>query len=48
MDLLGLEPGREVGEAMAWLTDLRLREGRMQPDEAGGRLVAWWSTRVPD
>ena len=48
MDLLGLEPGREVGEAMAWLTDLRLREGRMQPDEAGGRLAAWWSTRVPD
>jgi poly(A) polymerase len=46
MALLGLEAGREVGEALAWLSELRLGEGRMESSEAAGRLVAWWATRA--
>tara|TARA_Y100001947_G_scaffold136105_1_gene124185 strand:- start:154 stop:1413 length:1260 start_codon:yes stop_codon:yes gene_type:complete len=45
IDLLGLEPGPDVGEALAWLADLRFREGRLGPDEEGHRLVAWWEGR---
>jgi poly(A) polymerase len=46
MDLLGLEPGTQVGEALAWLTDLRLSEGRLDRDEAATRLSAWWADRI--
>lgn len=46
MDLLGLEPGTRVGEALAWLTDLRLSEGRLDRDEAARRLSAWWADRT--
>jgi hypothetical protein len=35
----------DVGEALAWLADLRFREGRLDPDEEGRRLVAWWEGR---
>ena len=45
IDLLGLEPGPDVGEALAWLADLRFGEGRLDPDEEGRRLVAWWEGR---
>ena len=46
MVLLDLSAGPEVGEALSWLVDLRLREGRMAPDEAAARLVDWWSNRA--
>ena len=46
MVLLDLSAGPEVGEALSWLVDLRLREGRVAPDEAAARLVDWWSNRV--
>ena len=45
MELLGLQPGPEVGRAMAFLTELRLEEGPLGPDEAEARLRAWWSTQ---
>jgi len=48
MVLLGLDAGREVGEALAWLGQLRLGEGRMEPGDAAGRLLDWWSTRTLD
>ena len=43
MEHLGLEPGREVGEALAFLLDLRLDEGPLDEDEAYRRLDAWWA-----
>ncbi len=43
MARLGLRPGREVGEALAFLLELRLEEGPLGPDEAGRRLDAWWA-----
>jgi len=45
MAILGLAPGREVGDAYRFLLDLRLDEGPLGPDEAEARLRAWWSSR---
>jgi poly(A) polymerase len=45
MQRLGLKPGREVGEALAFLLELRLEEGPLGTDEAGRRLDQWWAAR---
>ena len=45
MAILGLKPGREVGEAYRFLLELRLEEGALGADEAESRLRAWWSAR---
>jgi poly(A) polymerase len=45
MEILGLRPGREVGEAYTFLMELRLDEGPMDPAEAETRLRAWWAAR---
>lgn len=45
MAILGLEPGREVGEAYRFLLELRLTEGPLGEDEATRRLRAWHSAR---
>ncbi|MGG7510644.1 CCA tRNA nucleotidyltransferase [Plantibacter sp. YIM 135249] len=44
-EVLGIKPGREVGEAYRWLLELRLDEGPLGEEEAERRLLAWWSTR---
>ncbi len=48
MAILGLRPGREVGEAYRFLLDLRLDEGPLGEDEAENRLRTWWSARQSD
>jgi poly(A) polymerase len=45
MGILGLPPGREVGEAWRFLKDLRLERGPLEPDEAEAELRAWWAAR---
>lgn len=45
MRILDLLPGRGVGEARAFLMELRLDEGPLGPDEAEKRLRAWAATR---
>lgn len=45
MEILGLKPSREVGEARAFLMELRLEEGALGPEVAKERLLAWWSSR---
>ena len=45
MDHLGLAPGREVGEALDMLLELRLDEGPLGDAEAFRRLDAWWADR---
>jgi poly(A) polymerase len=45
MAILGLAPGREVGEAYKYLLDLRIDEGPMDEAAAEQRLRDWWSTR---
>ncbi len=45
MALLGIRPGREVGEAYKFLMELRLDEGPLGEEQATERLLAWWSAR---
>ena len=45
MDHLGLAPGREVGEALGFLLEIRLEEGMIGEAESKARLDAWWSQR---
>ncbi|GAA3028568.1 CCA tRNA nucleotidyltransferase [Microbacterium dextranolyticum] len=44
-EILGIGPGREVGEAYRFLLDLRLDEGMVGPETAEERLRAWWDAR---
>jgi poly(A) polymerase len=45
MRILGLKPGREVGEAYRFLLDLRLDEGELGAEVATKRLQEWWANR---
>ncbi|HET9600447.1 MAG TPA: CCA tRNA nucleotidyltransferase [Acidimicrobiales bacterium] len=45
MTRLDLRPGPVVGEAMAYLLELRLEEGLLGEEVAGRRLDAWWADR---
>ncbi|MGY1622435.1 CCA tRNA nucleotidyltransferase [Geodermatophilus sp. SYSU D00965] len=45
MAILGIPPGREVGEAWKFLKDLRLERGPLDPEEAEAELRAWWAAR---
>jgi poly(A) polymerase len=44
-EILGIRPGREVGEAYRFLLDLRLDEGMVGEAEAERRLREWWAAR---
>ena len=46
MDLLGLSPGREVGEALAMLLELRLDEGQLPRPEVERRLMEWFDRHL--
>jgi poly(A) polymerase len=43
MELLGIRPGPAVGQALAFLMELRLDEGPLGEEEAARRLRAWWA-----
>ena len=45
MELLGVGPGRVVGEALAFLLEIRLDEGVLADDEIRARLLTWWQQR---
>ncbi len=45
MEQLGLSPGREVGEAMRFLMDIRLDEGLLGEEVVRARLDEWWADR---
>jgi poly(A) polymerase len=45
MEILGIGPGPEVGQAWRFLKDLRLERGPLEPDEAEAELRAWWVDR---
>ena len=44
--ILGIAPGRDVGQAYKFLLELRLDEGVLGEDEAESRLRTWWSSRA--
>ena len=45
MEILGIGPGREVGEAYRYLLELRMDRGPMSPEDAEAALREWWSGR---
>jgi len=45
MEILGIGPGREVGEAYKFLLELRLDQGPLAPQLAQEQLLQWWSER---
>jgi poly(A) polymerase len=45
MEILNIPPGRVVGEAYRFLTDLRLDRGPLEPEVAKEALLAWWAAR---
>jgi poly(A) polymerase len=45
MEVLGIGPGREVGEAYRHLLELRIDRGPMSHDEAVTALHEWWADR---
>ncbi len=46
MDLLDLEPGPEVGRALAHLRQLRIERGPLDVGQARAELVDWWRSRT--
>jgi len=45
MEILGIGPGREVGEAYRFLLELRMDEGPLGEETARERLLVWWADR---
>jgi poly(A) polymerase len=45
MEILGISPGRVVGQAYQHLLELRLENGPMERDEAVCALKEWWSAQ---
>ena len=45
MEVLGVGPGRQVGEAYRYLLELRMDRGPMSRDEAETALREWWTQR---
>jgi poly(A) polymerase len=45
MEILGIEPGREVGEAYRFLLELRMDHGPLSEAEAKAALLGWWADR---
>ena len=45
MRILEIKPSRVVGEAYAFLMELRMEEGSLGAEEAEKRLLAWWRAR---
>jgi poly(A) polymerase len=45
MAILGVTPGRVVGEAYAFLLEVRLDEGEIGKEEVTKRLLEWWAAR---
>ena len=44
-EILGVPPGRVIGDAYKFLLGVRLDEGIIGPDAARERLLAWWAER---
>jgi poly(A) polymerase len=42
MELLGIGPGREVGQVLDMLLEARLEEGPLGVEEAERRALKWW------
>jgi poly(A) polymerase len=45
MEILGIGPGREVGQAYRHLLELRMEHGPLGPEAAAEQLRAWWAAQ---
>jgi poly(A) polymerase len=45
MEILGIQPGRDVGRAWSHLRELRLERGPLSHDDARAELLRWWAER---
>lgn len=45
MQILGLQPGPEVGQAWSYLKELRLEHGPLEREEAIAKLREWWDSK---
>lgn len=45
MDHLGVGPGREIGDALKFLLEVKRRDGVLPQNEIEARLDAWWAER---
>ena len=45
MEILGVGPGREVGDAYRFLLELRMDEGPRTTEQAEAALRGWWAER---
>ena len=46
MEILGIPPGREVGEAYRFLLELRMEHGPQEQDVVVTALRSWWASRA--
>ena len=45
MEILGIGPGREVGQAYKYLMELRMDHGPLGADRAREELIKWWTAQ---
>ncbi len=45
MEILGIGPGRDVGEAYRFLLEQRMDHGPQEPDVVRAALLDWWASR---
>ncbi len=45
MEILGIRPGREVGQAYKYLLELRMEHGPLGEERAEAELRAWWEAQ---
>jgi poly(A) polymerase len=46
MEMLSIGAGRQVGEALTFLMEIRLEEGLLGDAEVRRRLEQWWATKT--
>ncbi len=47
MQILGMRPGPQVGEAYRHMLELRMEHGPLDPERAKQELLDWWSRQQP-
>jgi poly(A) polymerase len=46
MEMLSIGAGRQVGDALKFLMEIRLEEGMLGDVEIRHRLEQWWATKT--